>query len=492
MPTYGEACIEGEVGGCLTWIRRIRARSPNHRWSPGPNRCRSPGPNRRWNLGPNPSRMDRCLPCRKAIAAVVAALLLLSAGVGLGWAFSRHGPTVRSTGKVPIHVVPQVSPSNSSPGAALNLQAIATLVNPAIVDINTVVDAIGGQVGSKAAGTGMVLTSTGEVVTNNHVIAGATSITVTVQGSGSYSATVIGVDPVDDVALIQVQGVSGLATVTLASDTVVEVFPLRNRPAQDLLPAIRAVVGNEGVVEALDTRLVVRATPAALARIRAALPALDVAPRTLSVTVSQRRDAETSARAGSARIETGRAPSTGGGNGETRTRTVVTGAFSASSSSAEGEDVQQMRVLEGHPAFIQVGRSVPVAVTGTVETPGGPVPARGTAFAESGSGFYVLARGAGDGIGDRLPRFVSIAARCPWPEGPHYRRCPPWGMDRGWQRAARSRAAPGRSLAHAGRRTRGAPGPRPCRLGSLRKHRRAGPRVGGRGWPCPWTARDVR
>jgi type II secretory pathway component GspD/PulD (secretin) len=188
-----------------------------------------------------------------------------------------------------------------------------------------------------------------------------------------------------------------LATVTLASDTVVEVFPLRNRPAQDLLPAVRAVVGNEGVVEALDTRLVVRATPAALARIRAALPALDVAPRTLSVTVSQRRDAETSARAGSARIETGRAPSAGG-TGETRTRTVVTGAFSASSSSAEGEDVQQMRVLEGHPAFIRVGRAVPVAVTGVVETPGGPVPATGTAFAESGTGFYVLARGAGDGV----------------------------------------------------------------------------------------------
>lgn len=156
---------------------------------------------------------------RKAIAAVVAALVLLSAGIGIGWELNRHHASVSTIGKrSPIQVVPQQSPANN-----FDAQAIADKVEPAIVDINTVVDAIGGQVGSKAAGTGMVLTSTGEVLTNNHVIAGATSITVTVQGLGAHSATVIGVDPVDDVALIQVQGVSGLPTVTLADSSSVSI-----------------------------------------------------------------------------------------------------------------------------------------------------------------------------------------------------------------------------------------------------------------------------
>ena len=67
-------------------------------------------------------------------------------------------------------------------------------------------------------GTGMVLTSNGEVLTNNHVIAGATSIRVTLYGqTTSHPATVIGADPSDDMALLQVQGVSHLPTVTFGS-----------------------------------------------------------------------------------------------------------------------------------------------------------------------------------------------------------------------------------------------------------------------------------
>jgi S1-C subfamily serine protease len=69
--------------------------------------------------------------------------------------------------------------------------------------------------GGSAAGTGIVLTKAGEVLTNNHVIRGATSITVTVPGSGkSYPADVVGYDVSDDVALIQLHGATNLATAT--------------------------------------------------------------------------------------------------------------------------------------------------------------------------------------------------------------------------------------------------------------------------------------
>ena len=56
-------------------------------------------------------------------------------------------------------------------------------------------------------GTGMIITSNGEVVTNNHVIAGATTITVTLYGSlKALPATLIDTDPTNDVALLQIDG----------------------------------------------------------------------------------------------------------------------------------------------------------------------------------------------------------------------------------------------------------------------------------------------
>jgi len=66
-----------------------------------------------------------------------------------------------------------------------------------------------------AAGTGMVLTSSGEVLTNNHVIRGATTIKVIVPATHkTYTAKVLGYDISDDVALLKLNGASKLATVT--------------------------------------------------------------------------------------------------------------------------------------------------------------------------------------------------------------------------------------------------------------------------------------
>jgi S1-C subfamily serine protease len=71
---------------------------------------------------------------------------------------------------------------------------------------------------AEAAGTGMVLTSSGDVLTNNHVIDGATSITVTVVSSGAtYTATVVGTDPSADVAVVHLDDASGLATAALST-----------------------------------------------------------------------------------------------------------------------------------------------------------------------------------------------------------------------------------------------------------------------------------
>src|SRR5438034_6622116 len=96
----------------------------------------------------------------------------------------------------------------------LSASQIAQRVDPALVDI---VSTEGDQ-GATAAGTGIVLTSNGEVLTNNHVIRGATSIKVTDVGNGrTYTAKVVGYDATKDVAVLQLQGASGLQTVTLSS-----------------------------------------------------------------------------------------------------------------------------------------------------------------------------------------------------------------------------------------------------------------------------------
>jgi S1-C subfamily serine protease len=69
----------------------------------------------------------------------------------------------------------------------------------------------------------MIVTSSGEVLTNNHVVQDSTSISVAIPGHGTHSARVLGVDPTADVALIQVEGVSGLPTVKLASASSLKV-----------------------------------------------------------------------------------------------------------------------------------------------------------------------------------------------------------------------------------------------------------------------------
>ena len=103
--------------------------------------------------------------------------------------------------------------SSAASGAPANVSSIATKVSPALVDINTTFN----YQSAAGAGTGIVLTSNGEILTNNHVINGATSISVTDIGNGrTYKASVVGYDLTADVAVLQLQGASGLQTAQVA------------------------------------------------------------------------------------------------------------------------------------------------------------------------------------------------------------------------------------------------------------------------------------
>src|SRR5690242_15495339 len=156
---------------------------------------------------------------RVAAFIVLIAVVAAAAGAGVGWSLARAvSPTHQSANATtPESPISAATPGSGSSNSSVN--AIAAKVAPAIVDINTTLG------NGQAAGTGMIVSSTGEILTNNHVVTGSTSISVTVQGrSQTYSAHVVGVDISQDVAVIQIdQNVSGLSTVTFANSSSVHV-----------------------------------------------------------------------------------------------------------------------------------------------------------------------------------------------------------------------------------------------------------------------------
>lgn len=110
---------------------------------------------------------------------------------------------------------PGSSGSSSTGTATLDTSTATEAQQQGVVLINTVL----GYQSAEAAGSGVVLTSDGLVLTNNHVVEGATEITVTIGATGeTYTAQVVGTDASADVAVLQLEGASGLTTATLDSD----------------------------------------------------------------------------------------------------------------------------------------------------------------------------------------------------------------------------------------------------------------------------------
>jgi S1-C subfamily serine protease len=163
---------------------------------------------------PPPARGEPHIWRWVVVSIVVAALAAGGTGVGVGWGIAR-ALRPQSAVQSPLAIAsPKTAPSNGS----VDANAIAAKVDPAIVDINTVLAS------GSASGTGMILTPDGEVLTNNHVVDGSLTIHVTIAGrSGAYTAHVVGVASAADVALIQIEGVSGLPTVTIASSSTLQV-----------------------------------------------------------------------------------------------------------------------------------------------------------------------------------------------------------------------------------------------------------------------------
>ncbi len=111
-------------------------------------------------------------------------------------------------------------PPRPAPATPLDQSAVLSQVLPGLVDINTTL----GYQGATGAGTGIVLDPNGDVLTNNHVIEGATEITaVSLANSITYPVDVIGFDRANDIAVVRLRGANGLPTAVLGSSSALAV-----------------------------------------------------------------------------------------------------------------------------------------------------------------------------------------------------------------------------------------------------------------------------
>jgi S1-C subfamily serine protease len=137
---------------------------------------------------------------------IVTGAVALAAGAALGGLIGSMNHGVAGT-------------ATATSKTMLTSSQIASRIDPALVDVVST----DGYQQATSEGTGIVLTSTGEVLTNNHVIEGATSIKVTDIGNGkTYTATVVGYDATQDVAVIQLQNASGLTVASLGNSSSVQ------------------------------------------------------------------------------------------------------------------------------------------------------------------------------------------------------------------------------------------------------------------------------
>jgi S1-C subfamily serine protease len=196
-------------------------------------------------------------PPRRRVGALSYLLVALAAGaLGAGSVVALYHPASNASASaqpssgalnptpLPTGAIPQ--PGSASPGASSGEQAIVNKVEPGLVIINTTLQ----YNGEAAAATGMVIRSDGLVLTNNHVIEDSTSITATTANGRQYTAKVLGYDPTGDIALIKLQGASGLRTVPLgnsaATKTGDSVVAMGNAEGQS------AIVPVTGQVTALN------------------------------------------------------------------------------------------------------------------------------------------------------------------------------------------------------------------------------------------------
>lgn len=182
-----------------------------------------------------------------------------------------------------------------------------------------------------------------------------------------------------------------------------EIIALQHRSVEEVLPLIQNFLHQDEVAQGMNYQLMVRASPEHLAQVKQLIASLDTAPRRLKITVLQDVDKATVASLNeiSGSVALGNNARLSVPNSGARADGVVHFnqggnelALRASRVEAQLKDhkSQQLQVLEGGRAFINVGQSLPVKQRQIVQTPWGAEVVEQTQYQQVGSGFYVQPR----------------------------------------------------------------------------------------------------
>ena len=170
---------------------------------------------------PPPAPLERKRRPGAFAAAVVAAALVVGAGAGVGgaavWTSQNDADTASSSAPRSTSPVVDTPAAVSGDGS---IEQVAQTVLPSVVKI----DVAGAQ--GQGSGSGIILTSDGQILTNNHVVevAGDSGELEVSFNDGTHAkATIVGTDPLTDTAVIQAEGVSGLTPVTIGSSSSLQV-----------------------------------------------------------------------------------------------------------------------------------------------------------------------------------------------------------------------------------------------------------------------------
>ena len=171
-----------------------------------------------------------------------------------------------------------------------------------------------------------------------------------------------------------------------AADYGLTIIPLRHRPAEQIVPSLRLMVEQGGAISSMDDKILLRVSPGNLAELRAAIAALDTPMRRLVVSVRQGEVREASG--GGLGVDGRLAP----GN----SRVIIRGG---AGSSEQRDDVsQQVQVVEGGRALIQVGQSLPLMFREWRAAPGGWVQVDSVRYMDVGTGFLAAPQVVGNQV----------------------------------------------------------------------------------------------
>ncbi|WP_171164995.1 S1C family serine protease [Streptomyces sp. I05A-00742] len=148
---------------------------------------------------------------RRGARTLIATCALVAALVGGGSAALVSGLT--GSGDAGSSPTPVQNASSRSAGVT----AVAQAVSPSIVEIKAATS------GGRSTGSGVIVGANGEVITNNHVVAGADTVQVTLHDGSTKNAKVVGTDPGKDLALIKIEGASGLKPAKLGDSSKLQV-----------------------------------------------------------------------------------------------------------------------------------------------------------------------------------------------------------------------------------------------------------------------------